>query len=178
MKNSFKYDIYRYYGKYKLTFNEKLKMQPDLKFIKYFRNLQQNRFCFILNYPLYNYYKKKYQIQIPRKTKIGRGLFLGHYGRIIMNPNVIIGNNCNIATGVTIGQENRGKRRGTPIIGNEVWIGTNAVIVGNIKIGNNVLIAPNSFVNFDVPSDSIVIGNPAKIIHNKAATIDYVDNKI
>lgn len=77
-----------------------------------------------------------------------------------------------------IGQENRGKRKGTPIIGNEVWIGANAVIVGNIKIGNDVLIAPLSYVNFDVPDHSIVVGNPAKIISKEFATKDYINNKI
>lgn len=77
-----------------------------------------------------------------------------------------------------IGQENRGKRKGTPIIGNEVWIGANAVIVGNVKIGNDVLIAPLSYVNFDVPDHSIVVGNPAKIISKEYATKDYINNKI
>lgn len=50
--------------------------------------------------------------------------------------------NCNIHKGVTIGQENRGKRKGTPVIGDEVWIGINATIVGKISIGSDVLIAP------------------------------------
>ncbi len=179
MKNNFKYDIYRYYGKYKLSLKEKLKMQPDLKFIKYYRKVKEKRkLCLIFNYIQYKRYERKYQFQIPQKVQIGFGVFFGHYGRIIINPNVIIGKNCNIATGVTIGVENRGKRKGTPVIGNEVWIGTNAVIVGNIEIGNNVLIAPNSFINFDVPSNSIVIGNPAKIIHNDKATDGYINNKI
>ena len=97
---------------------------------------------------------------------------------IIINPKTILGKNINIATGTVIGQENRGKRKGTPIIGNEVWIGANAVIVGNIKIGNDVLIAPLSYVNFDVPDHSIVVGNPAKIISKEFATKDYINNKI
>ena len=53
----------------------------------------------------------------------------------------------------------RGKRKGTPTIGNRVWIGVGAVIVGNINIGDDVIIAPNSFVNIDIPSHSIVFGN-------------------
>jgi serine O-acetyltransferase len=48
------------------------------------------------------------------------------------------------------------------------------VVVGNIKIGNNVLIAPNSYVNFDVPDNSIVIGNPGKIIPHENPTKDYI----
>ena len=83
-----------------------------------------------------------------------------------------------MAPGVTIGQENRGKRKGCPVIGDNCWIGTNAVIVGKITIGNDVLIAPLSFVNFDVPSHSIVIGNPAKIIHKENATHEYINRTV
>ena len=77
---------------------------------------------------------------------------------------------------MTIGQENRGKRKGAPTIGNKVWMGVNSTIVGNITIGDDVLIAPNSYVNFDVPPHSIVIGNPGKIIHRENATQDYINN--
>ena len=86
------------------------------------------------------------------------------------------GGNCNIHKGVTIGQENRGKRQGTPIIGDNVWIGMNVTIVGNIKIGYDVLIAPNTYLNCDVPSHSIVLGNPAKIIVKDNATKEYINN--
>lgn len=77
---------------------------------------------------------------------------------------------------MTIGQENRGRRKGAPTIGNKVWMGVNSTIVGNITIGDDVLIAPNSYVNFDVPPHSIVIGNPGKIIHREKATQDYINN--
>ena len=55
-------------------------------------------------------------------------------------------------------------------------MGVNSTIVGNITIGDDVLIAPNSYVNFDVPPHSIVIGNPGKIIHREKATQDYINN--
>lgn len=70
------------------------------------------------------------------------------------------------------------EKRGGSQIGNCVWIGPNAVIVGKIKIGNNVLIAANSYVNFDVPDNSIVIGNPGKIIHRENATEGYICQKV
>ena len=105
---------------------------------------------------------------------IDSGLYLGHAHNISINKNVIIGKNCNIHKGCTIGQENRGIRKGTPIIGNNVWMGVNSTIVGKIIIGDDVLIAPNSFVNCDVPSHSIVIGNPCKIISKDNATKNYI----
>jgi serine O-acetyltransferase len=59
-----------------------------------------------------------------------------------------------------------------------VWIGANAVIVGGITIGSNVLIAPNSYVNFDVPANSVVVGNPGAIYATERATEAYINNKI
>ena len=121
---------------------------------------------------------KKTHIQISHRTKIGEGFYIGHCGRVIINHNAVLGKNINIATGVTIGQENRGKRKGTPTIKDNVWIGTNAVIVCNITIGEDVLIAPLTYVNFDVPDHSIVIGNPGKIIPRENATEDYINNTV
>ena len=107
-----------------------------------------------------------------------RGLYIGHPYGITINPKAVLGKNINIHKGVTIGQENRGRRKGVPVIGNSVWIGVNSTIVGNITIGDDVLIAPNSYVNRDVPSHSVVFGNPCIIRHQENATEDYVNNKI
>lgn len=125
-----------------------------------------------------NYLSRKYLLQIPYLANIGKGLNIVHFGRVIVAPSVTIGNNCNLFTGVTIGSTVRGSKAGVPTIGNEVWIGPNAVIVGKITIGNNVLVAANSYVNCDVPDNSIVIGNPAKIIHKENATEGYICQKV
>ena len=120
----------------------------------------------------------KYHIQIPYDTKIGKGFYLAHFGRVIIHPKAEIGYNCNVSTGVVIGTQFRGKRKGAPHIGNFVWIGANAVIVGKITIGNNVLIAPGAYVNFDVPDGSIVLGNPGLIRRAPGATLSYINNTI
>lgn len=99
----------------------------------------------------------KFGYQINRNCTIGYGLYIGHRGSIVVNGQAVLGNNINIANGVTIGATPRGERKGVPVIGNDVWIGANAVIVGNVTVGDDVLIAPNSFVNFDVPSHSILL---------------------
>lgn len=125
---------------------------------------------------MFTHYMCKFGIQIGWTLDVGKGLYFGHFGSIIINGKAKIGNNCNINQGVTIGVENRGPRKGVPTIGNKVWIGANSVVVGKITIGDNVLIAPLTFVNFDVPSNSVVVGNPAKIIPNEFATESYIDN--
>ena len=120
--------------------------------------------------------RQKYGLELD-SFRIGRGLYLGHPYNISVSEYAEIGDNCNLNKGVTLGAENRGERAGAPILGNRVWVGTNAVLVGKITIGDNVLIAPNAYVNMDVPSDSIVLGNPAKIISNRPdATEGYINN--
>ncbi len=121
---------------------------------------------------------KKSGIQIPTDTKIGKGLLIAHFGTIIINPSAVMGDNINIAPNVVIGKANRGEKKGVPTIGNDVWIGAGAVIIGNINIGNDVLIAPNAFVNKDVPDHSIVLGNPAVIHHREDATKDYINHRV
>jgi len=114
-----------------------------------------------------------YGVDLPASTKIGPGFKIEHLNGIVVNPDVVIGKNCNIYNGVTIGKEKRGIREGCPTIADEVWIGANAVVVGRIQIGSDVLIAPGAYVNFDVPSHSIVLGNPAKIVAKENATEKY-----
>lgn len=117
----------------------------------------------------------RYGYQIPSATHIGEGFFIGHFGPVVISAQSKIGQNCNIAHCCTLGAA-RGKRSGAPQVGDFVWIGTGAVLVGNIKIENHVMIAPNAFVNFDVPPHSIVIGNPGKIISKQNPTKNYINN--
>ena len=113
-------------------------------------------------------------MEISNLASIGKGLYLGHPYNITVAPDAVLGDNVNLHKGCTIGRENRGKRNGSPKIGNCVSIGINATVVGNIKIGDDVFIAPNSFVNFDVPSHSVVVGNPGVIHHRDNATEGYI----
>lgn len=138
----------------------------------FFNNILALYYRYILNK-----LSRKYLFQIPFPTTIGKGFNLVHFGRVIVAPGVRIGCNCNMFTGVTIGSTTRGHKKGVPVIGDDVWIGPNVVVVGGVKIGDNVLIAANSFVNFDVPSNSIVIGNPGKIISSEHATEGYICQK-
>lgn len=120
--------------------------------------------------------KRMRGIEISYKTKIGPGLYVGHAYCITINEACVLGSNINIHKGATIGQENRGGRKGVPTIGNCVYIGINSTIVGKITIGDDVMIAPNSFVNCDIPSHSLVFGNPCIIKHKDNAVEGYVNN--
>lgn len=150
------------------------------KFQKYYRLTQTEKFIpFKMIYRvLFSIYKRINLVQLYYQTEIGEGLYFGHPFCITINPAVTIGKNVNIHKGVTIGQENRGIRKGVPTIGNNVWIGVNSVIVGNITIGNDVLIAPNSYVNCDIPDHSIVFGNPCIVKTSENATIGYINRTV
>ena len=94
----------------------------------------------ILYKALFRIWANRRGLEISAVDQIGGGLYMGHAYNITINPKAKIGNNCNIHKGVVIGQVNRGKFKGVPTIGNRVWIGINAAIVGNITIGDDVII--------------------------------------
>lgn len=144
---------------------------------KLFRKAQRGGLYRIIYKPLFVVVRFFQCIDMSADTAIGGGLYMGHASCFTINSHAVLGRNCSIHKGALIGRENRGKRKGSPVIGDEVWIGINAVIVGNVKIGNDVLIAPNSYVNFDVPDHSIVFGNPAVIKPCLNATEGYINNK-
>ena len=116
----------------------------------------------------------KLGISIPPDTQIGSGFYIGHFGGIVVNRRCVIGKNCNISQGVTLGQANRGKNKGYPTLGDNVYIGPGAKIVGAVKIGNNVAIGANCVVTKDIPDDSVVVGIPGRII-SKEGSKGYVN---
>lgn len=174
-------DLYRYCGNDKIDSFAKMRLY-GWQYLKTWRRAsyyaEKNQFMyFVYGYLLYRKFLK-YGFQISPHAKIGNGLYLGHFGTVIVGDEVEIGCNVNINPNVVIGRANRGKIKGSPKIGNSVWIGSGAVLVGNISIGDNVLIAPNAYVNFDVPKDSIVVGNPGTIHSSLYATDDYISNRV
>ncbi|SCX92770.1 serine O-acetyltransferase [Nonlabens sp. Hel1_33_55] len=112
-------------------------------------------------------------ITLPYSATIGEGLYIGHHSGIIINAAAVIGDNCNISQGVTIGVSGRGSKRGVPTVGDRVYIGVNAVIAGDIKIGNDAVIAANSLVTKDVDSGTTVMGVPAFKVSDRNSH-DYI----
>jgi serine O-acetyltransferase len=110
------------------------------------------------------HYTHKYGIQIPHEARIGRGLYIPHFGGIFINADVVIGKNCNISQGVTLGQANRGPRKGCPVVGDNVYFGPGAVIIGSVRIGDNAAIGANCVVTHDVPDAAVVVGVPGRVI--------------
>lgn len=176
-------DLYRYFGRTdRSTFISAFLKIPGFRFTYYLRKARSYRnqggvlskLAFVFNKILLNRYRFRYGFEIFETTDIGPGFYLGHFGGVVIHPNTVIGKNVNIAQGVTIGQTNRGPKAGVPVIGERVWIGANAVVVGAVSIGDDCLIGPGAYVNFDLPPRAVVIGNPGKIV-SYAGSAGYVN---
>ena len=173
MNENFKADYYRMTGKqWSVKAIADLLIRYDLRYLLHIRSGKH-----ILYTLLSLRASRKYGLEIKKKN-IGAGLYIGHAHNINVHPAAVIGKNCNLNKGCTIGRENRGNRNGVPSVGDDVWIGSNAMVCGKIKIGNDVLIAPNAYVNFDVPDHSVVVGNPGKVYHRENATEGYIDYRL
>lgn len=105
-------------------------------------------------------------IELPRKTKVGKGLIIYHGQALVINQGVQIGDNCILRNSTTIGHKSlkNGGFSACPKIGNNVDIGANVCIIGDIKIGDNVKIGAGSVVVTNIPENCTVVGNPAHIL--------------
>ena len=105
-------------------------------------------------------------VAIDRGMRVGRNFRIIHAGGIVLHPQVTFGDRCGIMHNVTVGTNM--DKPGVPRIGDDVFIGAGAVVIGNIVVGDGALIAANSLVFFDVPADALAMGVPAVIYPNKS----------
>jgi serine O-acetyltransferase len=101
-------------------------------------------------------------ITLPPSAQIGPGLRIWHFGNVVIHDRSVIGANCTLHHGVTIGS----RRAGGPLprLGDNVFVGCYAQILGGVTIGNNVRIGAMSVVLTDVPAGATAVGNPARIV--------------
>ena len=150
-----------------------------VRYLVYFRCAQKTKVKPLKLYYEYKLFRlcRKYGIEIKTNTQIGEGFCMIHPYNITVSPFAVLGKNVNMYKGSTIGN-NTGNPKGAPVIGDCVQIGINATVIGGITVGNDVVIAPNTFVNQDIPDHSVVVGNPCKIYHKENATRQFIWNKI
>lgn len=112
-----------------------------------------------------------YNCRVPSSVKIGNNTKFAYLGiGCVLHKDTVIGDNCIIGQGITIG--GRGPRKGTPIIGNNVYLGPGCRILGPIEIGDNCIIGPNAVVIENVNSGSIAVGIPAKVVKSNLSSIE------
>ena len=127
---------------------------------------------------LYYYTMKKSRLRAETGIELqegcaGPGWHIAH-GKIVVQPKAIIGEHCKILSDVTIGINGRKDMPGSPIIGNNVFIGTGARIIGPIHIGNNVVIGANAVVVNDVEDGVTVAGIPARVVSRRGSEIFHL----
>jgi serine O-acetyltransferase len=101
-------------------------------------------------------------ISIPLEARIGPGLRIHHFGNIFIHPDAVIGHNCTLRHGVTIG--NRVEGGPCPIIEDDVEFGAHGHVLGNVRVGRGAKIGALSLVLSDVPPGATALGNPARIL--------------
>lgn len=180
LRHCLKADHYRNFGKLKSSlifklFNKKYKLIFLFRLSQYLFFQRDKNSLYKVLYKFvnifYNNLCQRFAIEIDPRTKIGIGLFLPHPNGIVINPEVIIGENCTILQQVTIGNNGFKGINELAVLGNNVQIGAGAKIIGPCKIGNNVSIGANAVVVKDIDDDCVVGGIPAKIISKKIALI-------
>ena len=180
--------LYKERYEYDLKFNasfrgiplEKLRKtdMPEIYYLNLYRKCQASIGTIWARYYLARLkaFSRKTGVGLVDNLNLPKGLIIGHIGTIVISGNASFSENLFITHGVTIGRDIRGKRCGSPTFGKNVCIKCNSTIVGAVSIGDDVLIAPNTFVNFDVPCHSVVIGNPATIHPRDCATEGFLGN--
>jgi serine O-acetyltransferase len=152
-------------------FNQIWKFQRILRKTEYYTNCRKTVFwkplILLMQYRLSRYgFKLGYEIP---PNVFGPGLSIAHQGSIIVNRYAVIGENCRINNGVTIGTQ-AGYNDRCPTIGNNVFIGPGAQIFGSITIGDDIAIGANAVVTKSFPEGGISIaGVPAKKISDKGS---------
>jgi serine O-acetyltransferase len=163
-----KKDLFRYAGTVKSSqFIKNILFNRGFKITFYHRlgnSISRKNILFPLYKMFYECIQNKYTLNIPLSTKLGDGIYIWHPYAIAINKNSIIGNNVNISQCVTIGLKQVGEKIGVPTIGNSVYIGPGAIIIGAIHISDGAVIGANSVVTTDVPQNAVVAGAPAKIL--------------
>jgi len=179
-------DLYRYRGRADArSLVSAYLREPGFRYTYYLRKVafynKRKRsvgvFAYLYNRFWLNRYRFRYGFDISPTTTIGPGLYLGHFGGVVISPYATLGANINIGQGVTIGATSRGTRTGAPTLEDRVWVGAHAIIVGKVTVGHDALIAPGAYVNFDVPSMAVVLGNPGKVV-SMSGSVGYVNRTI
>jgi serine O-acetyltransferase len=119
----------------------------------------------------------RYGIRIPLSCEVGTGLYIGHWGGIWISPESSIGKNCTLMHEVPLGRASRGPTEGSPTVGNHVYIGPGAKIVGRVHLHDHSLVAANSLVLEDLAENCVALGNPSRVVSREGSR-GYITNCI
>lgn len=143
-----------------LLFNDSVKIMFWYRIANF---LYKHKLSF-LAYFIMNGVKKRRGVEIHPAAKIGKKLLIDHGVGVVIGETTIIGDNCTIYQGVTLGGTGKESGKRHPTIGNNVIIGAGAKVLGNIYIGDFVKVGANAVVLEDIPTSNTVVGCKGKIV--------------
>lgn len=112
-------------------------------------------------------------VEIHPGARIGRGFFIDHGAGVVIGETAEVGDHCVMFHNVTLGGTGKYDGQRHPIVGHHVFIGTNAILLGPIRVGDHAKVGANAFViNRDVPAHSTVVGTPARIVKLHGRRVD------
>ena len=118
---------------------------------------------------------RRTNIEIHPAAQIGRRFFIDHGTGVVIGETTVIGDDCTIYQGVTLGGTGKDKGKRHPTLGNNVMVGSGAKVLGPIHIGNNVRIAAGAVVLADIPDNCTAVGVPARVVRKNGAKIVELD---
>ncbi len=111
-------------------------------------------------------------IEIHPAATIGKGLFIDHGSGVVIGETAVIGDNCTIYQGVTLGGTGKHTGKRHPTLGNNVMVGAGAKVLGPVRIGDNAKIAAGAIVLTEIPSNSTAVGIPAKVVRRDGERVE------
>lgn len=119
---------------------------------------------------------RKTNIEIHPGAQIGRRFFIDHGTGVVIGETAVIGDDCTIYQGVTLGGTGKDKGKRHPTLGNNVMVGAGAKVLGPFKVGDNSNIAAGSVVLSEIPENSTAVGSPARVVRQNGKRVDRLDH--
>jgi serine O-acetyltransferase len=121
---------------------------------------------------LFRFVRNVYGIEVPYSATIGRRVVLEHQHGIVVHGDTVIGDDCIIRQGVTLGVRRLNGISDAPTLGHRVTVGAGAKILGKVRIGDGADIGANAVVLSDVPEGALVVGIPARVVRRSSKKQD------
>lgn len=153
-------------------------LYPGYKAVRAYRRAHwfHNRKMYFLARAISQHCVKKTNIEIHPGAEIGRRFFIDHGTGVVIGETAIIGDDCTIYQGVTLGGTGKDHGKRHPTLGNNVLVGAGAKVLGPFKIGDNSNVAAGSVVLSAIPENSTAVGSPARVVKRNGKRVDKLDH--
>ena len=152
-------------------------LYPGFKAVRMYRKAHffYNHKMFFLARAVSQRCVKKTNIEIHPAAQIGRRLFIDHGTGVVIGETTVIGDDCTIYQGATLGGTGKEQGKRHPTLGNGVLIGAGAKVLGPFKVGDNSNVAAGAVVLSEIPPNSTAVGVPAMVVKQNGARVDVLD---